>query len=897
MDALIADSHQLGAALRDFTTTTLTALARTHFPGWRIPRSFAGHPVDADVRADLLSTLTHLAHAGVGEIAGEPIDAVVTRLLAEVDGDRTHTFFSYRVAETLLRRGPFADNPLLAGLAAAQRDAVARATDSRGWVGLLDAGKLPRNYAAVLSRVELRRHELALTDDATLAGLVDRLHTLLAENPAHFLDDSHDGSGRYDIYTADIWLFCEPLATRLGALWPAGARTALDLVDTVAGPDGAAIPWGRSTGVLATALTVELAALALRPGLRDDRAGAWVRRGVDAFRSTAARFAPDGVCDAHQHRNQDAYRGPARRLQLTLDVLGKLAWAAAELPARDAVPIASPDDTYRPIETLVGFSADNPAGVWVHATRGRRVVVPFVGASRSHYQPALHDPGTFETPVDNEQVVIAPLVITPTRAVTTGELPARVEVAPGQVTAHWDRLSLSGRGLDTTTLDELPGRCTTTIAVDGRAVTVTHDLTVDEAASAIALQVPETARAPLTVEFEASAPAATTTIDVRGIAEWSSPYSGLARVHQLDVDPVANVRLHARITPKLRVASTAYQHGYDRLLYAPMRDRVLELPSPLGLLADRSVDLADVELLHLHWPEWFGLDDPATHESLIATLADRGIPVVWTAHNLTPHDRRPEVFDPLYQRWADTADAVIHHTEWGRDRMLARFRFRAGCEHVVIPHGHFGDNFPTARTTIRSDAEHALGLAPVPIRIGLVGAPRADKHVGEFLAAVVASRRDDIEVVCWSLGFGEDAPADPRIAIADRYREVDAHTYGLRLAACDAIALPFDPEGDMLATGTVFDAIGLGIPALVSDWPFLTETLGDAGIRVGQTAAEITPALDALTQADLAAARAAITALRPAFDWAPLAARTADLFERVVLGAPWPTAASRSRRG
>ena len=30
-----------------------------------------------------------------------------------MDGRNTHTFFSYRVAETLLRVGPFADNPLL----------------------------------------------------------------------------------------------------------------------------------------------------------------------------------------------------------------------------------------------------------------------------------------------------------------------------------------------------------------------------------------------------------------------------------------------------------------------------------------------------------------------------------------------------------------------------------------------------------------------------------------------------------------------------------------------------------------------------------------------------------------------------------------------------------------
>ena len=151
---------------------------------------------------------------------------------------------------------------------------------------------------------------------------------------------------------------------------------------------------------------------------------------------------------------------------------------------------------------------------------------------------------------------------------------------------------------------------------------------------------------------------------------------------------------------------------------------------------------------------------------------------------------------------------------------------------------------------------------------------------------MTACDRDDVQVVCWSLAWDEEAPDDPRIAIAARYRHADEATYSARLAACDALAFPFDPTGDMLATGTVADAIGVGIPALVSDWPYLTEALGDAGIRVGHTAPEITTAIDALTHERLDAARTAMLGLRPAYDWAPLAARTFDLFERVVLDEP-----------
>lgn len=887
MDPLVRDSRHLGDELLTFVRSTVESLAATHFPEWRIPRTFAGHFVDADVRADLLYTLTHLAAGGVDAVGGTPIDDVIATLLTEVDGRRTHTFFSYRIAETLLRRGPFADNPLLTRCRSAQRDSVARATDSRDWLELLDAAILPRNYAAVLSRCELARTELGLSDDPdVLDRLVVRLRDLLTQNPLHTLDDSNDGSGRYDIYTADIWLFCEPLAPRLGEVWTTGARAALDLVDTIAGPDGAAIPWGRSTGVLSTALTVELAALALHDDLHDQRAGAWIRRGIDAFRVTRTRFDTDGVIDAHRHRNQDSYRGPARRLQLTLDVLGKLAWAGATFRAATPVAPAPHRATYRRADTWVPFETDRNAGAWVSANPAGQVVVPFVGAARSHYFPVAHSPGTFEAPVDNDQVVWAPLILDGAKRITTANLPDTIDHADGTIDARWDRLQPCGLDAEGAVPAPYPGRCTTTVRVDRRTLVAEHVIDLDETPDAISVLVPETHRAPLHVELTADAPHATSRITVDGLAEWATPYSGLAAVHQIDVDPVTRVTVTARATPLLRVASTAHDHWYHRSLYGPMASRVLGLPTPIGVLADSAVSLDDVELLHLHWPEWFGFDDPVAHAELIERLADRGIPIVWTAHNLTPHARQPEIYDAIYQQWADAADAVIHHSEWGRDRMVARYEFRPECRHEVLVHGHFGDLWPAAATTTRATAEQRLGLAPVGIRIGLVGAPREDKRVVEFLEGVAASSRDDIQVVCWSLRLDQTAPDDPRIAIAERYRNADPVTYATRLAACDVLAFPFDPEGDMLATGTIADAIGVGIPALISDWAYLTEMLGDAGIRGGHTATDVTTALDALTTAEIARARSAMADLKPTFAWGPIAQRTADLFERVVLDEP-----------
>lgn len=301
---------------------------------WRIPRTFAGHLVGADVRADVCFTLPHLAAAGIGSVGGAS----------------THAFFSYRVAETLLRCGPFEGNALLRDLTTEQVEQVA--------LGLVD--------------------ETARLDDLTA-----RVARMLGSNPRFALDDSNDRIGRYDIYTADIWLFTEPLADQLGTVWSDGIDRALDLVLAVGSRGGAAVPWGRSKGDLAAALTLELAAFALADERSPGKETIWLRRAADAAVTLMAGFDADGITTAHVRRAQDGYRGPERRLQLTFDLLGKIAWAAGALgTVHPDLPAAGMVEAYPEADRWLVFEDDRPAGVWTHRSPGASFVVPFVGATR-----------------------------------------------------------------------------------------------------------------------------------------------------------------------------------------------------------------------------------------------------------------------------------------------------------------------------------------------------------------------------------------------------------------------------------------------------------------------------------------------------------------------------------
>ncbi|MDQ6695937.1 MAG: hypothetical protein M3Z46_00580, partial [Actinomycetota bacterium] len=130
--------------LLEFVDAQLTALATGALLGFDLPGILMGHEVGPDVRADLVFTLGLMYGCGRTEVAGLPVVGALSRLLAGVDGKRTHTFYSYRVAETVARFGPFEGNVVLASLTAAERDEVALAADSTDWLEALDGGLLPR---------------------------------------------------------------------------------------------------------------------------------------------------------------------------------------------------------------------------------------------------------------------------------------------------------------------------------------------------------------------------------------------------------------------------------------------------------------------------------------------------------------------------------------------------------------------------------------------------------------------------------------------------------------------------------------------------------------------------------------------------------------------------------
>ena len=520
-----------------------------------------------DARADLAFTLGLLHEAAVEQVAGLHCADVALDIVRQLDGQTTHSFYSYRVAETLLRFGGLDDNPALRAWSEADLANAALAIDSSSMLEALADGKLPNNYAVVLTRCEFDRWRLGrLPDETVLDTLINNVSSLFRQLPTSWLDDF--GGANFDIYTPDVYLFAEPFAARLGTVWSTGFRKVLQDVADLATPQGA-IVWGRSTGALGVVMNIELGATALSRGLTDDP-HAWLGKAELATRQIGGWFE-HGLVNAHQHRSTMFYRGPERRLQMTLDLLGKLVQASLELQKAEPLDAATPAASFAAVDRLITLDPHSNASVWTHRGGGSDFVLPFVGGFWVDYTPALRWPGTYEVPVNNNQLAaMLPAVHADGTVRTTFGAPdsiqhtdKQLEVSFNQFTPLRSPLTDSNRtdpsgpnpkspdpsgpnpnspdpsGPNPNSTAPIKGSRRARYRVDRRSVVVDETLRFDrhpDTIDGISLQIPETSKRKLLVEFETDHPHTTRVIDTAGMLAHRSFWNEHTRVHEIDLD-------------------------------------------------------------------------------------------------------------------------------------------------------------------------------------------------------------------------------------------------------------------------------------------------------------------------------------------------------------------------
>jgi beta-1,4-mannosyltransferase len=303
----------------------------------------------------------------------------------------------------------------------------------------------------------------------------------------------------------------------------------------------------------------------------------------------------------------------------------------------------------------------------------------------------------------------------------------------------------------------------------------------------------------------------------------------------------------------------------------------------------------DVRWLHAHWPEslyrwhrgparvrrplsWLKL---ALFSARLRLAHALGYRVVWTVHQVYPHDSREPTLDRAGARaLAAAADVLIAHDELTAGLARAELGRRAPAV-TVVQHGSYIGVYPPGRS--RDEVRAGLGLEQRQVVLLCFGELRGDSDIEVLLDAFRAVDNPSLRlVVAGNVKAAAAGEAIERALGADQrisqlsgfvpFEEV-AELYG----AADVAVMP---RGNGGTSGSLILALSLGMPVIAADIATYSELTGHgqagwlfgAGSRVSLAAA-ITEA--ARSPEERARKAAAGSAAAEALDWDKSARRIA----------------------
>ena len=245
--------------------------------------------------------------------------------------------------------------------------------------------------------------------------------------------------------------------------------------------------------------------------------------------------------------------------------------------------------------------------------------------------------------------------------------------------------------------------------------------------------------------------------------------------------------------------------------------------------------LSRPDIVHVHWPEQLVrthrardlILDAATHLVLIAVARRRGAALIWTAHNLQPHEREhPRLMGAFLAVFAFLVDLVIPLTAGSRAPLTARYRGLRRTPFVVVPHGHYRDVYPPAHD--QEGSRRRLGLEPSRRTLLTLGAVRPYKNVAQLVRAFVDRQAPDAQLAIVGRvsaeGLRDEIEAarrgDERIHL--HLSAVSAEDVSSWHAAADIVVLPYDTASS-LNSGAALLALSLDRPVVMPDGPSARE--------------------------------------------------------------------------
>lgn len=230
------------------------------------------------------------------------------------------------------------------------------------------------------------------------------------------------------------------------------------------------------------------------------------------------------------------------------------------------------------------------------------------------------------------------------------------------------------------------------------------------------------------------------------------------------------------------------------------------------------------DVAHIHWPSLLYAERSkvltarrfAVALVILGLLRARGVKIVWTVHNLYPHERCviPSLDRRMRQIMVQAASRFLVHGPTSERIVLDEFPRMRGRT-TVIDFGHWIGAFPQGPS--RADMREQLGIAADEKVLLFIGQARRYKNIHGLLDAAEQLERPVTVVVAGR--FKEpDYEAEIRTLAANARQKVilrigyveDDVILGY-VKAADALVAPYD---DVLTSGTAMLALSNGRPLI-----------------------------------------------------------------------------------
>ncbi|MGB5560206.1 MAG: peptidase M14 [Paracoccaceae bacterium] len=259
---------------------------------------------------------------------------------------------------------------------------------------------------------------------------------------------------------------------------------------------------------------------------------------------------------------------------------------------------------------------------------------------------------------------------------------------------------------------------------------------------------------------------------------------------------------------------------YQTLLYRAAGPQVQAAPASVAAALAEIAQAPGPMIYHLHWEDHAlkGVNAAGAAENVQAlidgleALKGAGCKLVWTRHNLRPHDAGHEEIHAAMIPHLTAIASVIHLHSWPALEALAETEPVALDKTVVIAHGNYVQHYagwaaPAARQSFGFDAE-----AHVFLLFGRLGSYKQVARTAEVFAGIDAPHARLLIAGVPAADDLKALPGDDRITlIAKAIPEAEVGRY---FAAADTVLLPYR---ECLTSGTALLAGGFSRGVLGTD--------------------------------------------------------------------------------